>query len=703
MKAKFQGRSYVNYNKDQLETLLRDKNWEQFYNCDNPDTLWEMFLDPITKAIDNMCPIKTFLCKKYKEPWLSQELLELIKDKDVCMKKAKRTKKAEDWAKAKRLRNDCLSKVRNAKAEFINSELNQHRDDSKKFWKNINDIIPSGKKNQKNIHLIDQTSNKEIPETDTASYINDFFVNIGPKLARELNTPWSYEGIVADNMIIEIITTEDEVLNLCTKIDVNKASCVYNISIKVLKDAFIVLTSEFTYLINISFKTGIFPTNWKLANIIPLFKGGNKNTVGNFRPVSLLPLPSKIIEKIAHNRISSFLETGNYLDNMQGGFRKNQSTINTTAKLTDDIFKGINDRNMTLSCFIDMAKAFDTVNHDILLQKLSKIGIGNFLLKWIKSYLFQRKQCTTANNVTSPYSEILCGVPQGSILGPLFFIVYVNDIEDCLENCKHLLYADDTVIYITGELNVTTNLLQLDLNCFKNWCDKNQLTMNIKKTKYVTFGLKSQTRSVNNHDLFIQQTKIDRVNSYKYLGITLDMNLNYNIHLENCLKLVSHKAFVLNKIRRYINKNTAITIYKTMILPIIEYGDVIYDGANQKLLNDLQTAQNRILRTCLYEDRAANTNMLHRNCNISKLQDRRLLHLNLFMYKQKLNVNIVNNRNIRTRAHDALLFTTVKPNNEKYKRNVFYKGALLWNNLPVVERNIPTYEKFKTVQKQKLL
>ena len=175
----------------------------------------------------------------------------------------------------------------------------------------------------------------------------------------------------------------------------------------------------------------------------------------------------------------------------------------------------------------------------------------------------------------------------------------------------------------------------------------------------------------------------------------LDMNLNYNIHLENCLKLVSHKAFLLNKIRRYINKNTAITIYKTMILPIIEYGDVIYDGANQKLLNDLQTAQNRILRTCLYEDRAANTNMLHRNCNISKLQDRRLLHLNFFMYKQKLNVNIVNNRNIRTRAHDALLFTTVKPNNEKYKRNVFfikerYYGIIsqLWREIFLLMKNL---------------
>ena len=470
----------------------------------------------------------------------------------------------------------------------------------------------------------------------------------------------------------------------------------------VLKDVFIILGTQFTHLLNCILRSGIFPDEWKLANIIPLHKGGNRNNVGNFRPVSLLPLPSKIIEKILHAKISGYLETNNILDVKQGGFRKKQSTINTIAKLTDDIFNGINNRELTLSCFIDMAKAFDTVNHKILLRKLAKLGIGNLLLKLIENYLADRKQCTTANNIKSSYSKILCGVPQGSILGPLFFIIYVNDIGKCVSHCKHLLYADDTVIYITGNIDITTTYLQEDLNRFKKWCDRNQLTMNIKKTKYVTFGMKSQTRRVHNHDLFIQNVKIDRVNSYKYLGMILDMNLNYNSHLENCLKLISHKAFLLSKIRRYINFNTAVTIYKTMILPIIEYGNILYNDSNQKLLNDLQVAQNRILRTCIYENRYIRTALLHHRCNLAKLKDRRMLHLSLFMYKQQDNVDIVNNRNVRTRAHDAILFTTIKPNNESYKRNIFYKGAINWNNLPVIERNIPTYVKFKNVQKKKL-
>ena len=240
-------------------------------------------------------------------------------------------------------------------------------------------------------------------------------------------------------------------------------------------------------------------------------------------------------------------------------------------------------------------------------------------------------------------------------MGPIFFILYVNDISFVLKHCNHLLYADDSVLYMTGDIQDCTRKLQDDLSVFKSWCDRNQLTMNIKKTKYVSFGLKSKIRKISNHSLFINENRLERVNSYKYLGLTLDMNLNYNNHLENCLRLISHKAYLLNKIRMYIDTNTAIRIYKTMILPILEYGDVIYEGANQKILNDLQTSQNHILRICVQRNRYTSTLLLHQLCNINKLKERRIMHLNLFMFKQKSNQQIVNLRNVRTRAHDSIL------------------------------------------------
>ena len=448
--------------------------------------------------------------------------------------------------------------------------------------------------------------------------------------------------------------------------------------------------------------TGVFPDLWKNATVIPLKKCGNSNSVTNLRPISLLPLPSKILEKIIHNRMIHHLEINNYLDSNQGGFRKNNSTVNTTVKLTNDIFNSINTRLPTIATFIVMAKAFDTVNHVILIEKLIKLGFTGNLLKLLKNYLENRQQRTLANGCTSGSKTITCGIPQGSTVGPLLFIMYINDINSVLQHCKYQLYADDTVLYSSGEIADATARITLDLSNFKKWCIQNKLTINVKKTKYVIFGLKSQLKKISGHTLAISDSPIEKVNSYKYLGITLDATLTYNCHLNNCLKLASHKIFLLSKIRKYITFEAANRIYKTMILPIIEYGDILYDGSNHKLLEKLQTTQNRCLRLVYYRQHHVPVIYLHEICDMARLELRRKMHLLLFMYKQKTNVEIINCRVIHTRLHDALVFVTKKPNSEKYKNNVLYKGPTLWNARTVKERNIDSYDHLKKYLKKEI-
>ena len=211
-----------------------------------------------------------------------------------------------------------------------------------------------------------------------------------------------------------------------------------------------------------------------------------------------------------------------------------------------------------------MAKAFDTVNHKILLSKLEALGISGMLLKLLRNYLTNRKQATLANGHTSDLVHIACGIPQGSTVGPLMYIIYMNDVSSSLKNCKYQLYADDTIIYISGDMELTTGKLCADLNTFKNWCDKNKLTLNIKKNKYVTFGLKSQTRKITNHTVKIGNMRIERVHLYKYLGITLDMNLTYKKHMENCIRSASHKSYLLAKIRKYITTFECIYLFSTV-------------------------------------------------------------------------------------------------------------------------------------------
>ena len=256
---------------------------------------------------------------------------------------------------------------------------------------------------------------------------------------------------------------EVEVLKICREIDTNKSSAIPNISCKVLKDTFI----GQIHLLKQIFETGIFPDEWKKANITPLQKDGNVHSVNNLRPVSLLPLPSKIVEKIIHDRMMHHLETNLYLDVKQGGFRKNNSTINTVSYFTNDIFNSMIQREYTLAAYIDMAKAFDTVNHSILLKKLEKLGFIGKLLELLRIFFGNRKQCTMANRIVSSEENITYGIPQGSTVGPLMHIIYVNDIITSIKDCKYYMYADDTVIYTSGTVPECTNRLTSDLSTFK--------------------------------------------------------------------------------------------------------------------------------------------------------------------------------------------------------------------------------------------
>ena len=353
-------------------------------------------------------------------------------------------------------------------------------------------------------------------------------------------------------MIIYVITNEAEINKACHEINVNKSSNVKNLSSRIIKDAFLGITNIIRYMIQTAFDEGVFPDDWKIANVTPLKKGGDKTNVSNLRPVSILPLPSKIIERILHDRIMFHLERNNLLEPNQGGFRKNHSTMDKIAKFTNDIFEGMNNRQYTTSIFIDLAKAFDTVNHHILLKKLTHLGIKGNLNKLLQNYLTNRKQTTSINNLTSSERNITCGVPQGSILGPLLFLVYVNDLSGILRNCKYQLYADDTVIYDTNiDLSTSKQNLEGNLERFTSWCKGNALTINVKKSKYVVYGLKSQTRKIQHHSILMENNVLDKVSSYNYLGVNLDMNLNFHKYLQGCVQRTTHKIYMLSKIRRF--------------------------------------------------------------------------------------------------------------------------------------------------------
>ena len=488
------------------------------------------------------------------------------------------------------------------------------------------------------------------------------------------------------------MTDIDEITLLCKNININKSSCIPNISSEILRDAFLAIPDKIVNMFNLSFELGALPDEWKIGKVTPLQKAGLKSSVSNLRPISLLPLVSKLIEKIVHQRIYSFCEINNILDERQGWFRPNHSTISTTAFFINDIYIAMNDNEITISVFIDAMKAFDTVNHSILLKKIHALGIRGNVEKWLGNYLKNRKQCTFANNTLSDLKLITCGVPQGSVCGPLLFLLYINDL------------PDDTVIYISNsDATVAINLLQQDLLSLQNWCDMNKLTLNCKKTKYCAFGMRSNVEKSKTQNLVLSLNNqiLDKVCSYKYLGFALDEHLNFNKHITDLKQLLSHKLYLLSKIRRYITVEASINIFKTMILSLIEYGDIIYNGTSESNLNDIEKLFYRGLRICVNANNYITKTNLCLSCKIATLDLRQRCHLLLFMHKQKNNEVLFKKKTRTTRLHTAPVFNSYKPNNENVRKNVIYRGAIEWNVLDPNIRNLD-FKDFKCLQKKLL-
>ena len=592
------GRSYLNYNKELFQQQLKDHDWTSLNEITDANSYWNGLVSVVREYLDPMCPLKKIKIKNKDDPWITAELIDLIKDKDRARMIAKRTNRNEDWDRAKRLRNLAKMELRRAKSNFITENLSRYSNDGKKFWEQIGYLLPKNKSKSK-INLVNHDTKQQILDKNVADYINDFFCNIGPSLASNFGSVWRYHGNRVEDNIQDIMTDELEIIKLCKTIDIYKSSAVSNLSSRVLKDVFLAIPEKIVALMNISLITCTFPDAWEKANVVPLFKGGDRTNVNNFRPVSLLPLPGKLLERIVHSRLINFFDMHNVLNPNQGGFRAGHSTTNTIACFTDDILH-LNESECTMAAFIDLCKAFDTVNHYILIKKLEENGIRGNTLNWVRSYLNSRSQCVLANGIISDTRSIVCGVPQGSILGPLMFLIYINDIDAGCQGCSIRLYADDTVMY-TSAKNVAKAAtdLQRNLDRFAEWCTQNQLTINTKKSKCVLFGSKKFTKIKDLPVIILNNKVLDYVDSYKYLGVTLDRNLNFQQYVREVFNLVSHKIYMLSRIRQFINKDVSLLIYKTKILPYLDYGDILYDGADSKSLVRLQKLQNRALRVCL--------------------------------------------------------------------------------------------------------
>ena len=527
----FKGRSYVNYSKELLSDCLTNKIKEVFRDSRDLNICWNEMEAFLENFLNRYCPIKTFRSKDNSPAWLTHDIITLSRDRDRAWRDAIRTNIEEDWATARRLRNWANNAIKAAKSDFLQNELTMNKSDPKKFWRNIKGVLPDQESGS--INIKNPITNDTLDRDAQAQVINDFFANIGEKLAVkfgdlqvDVNIWPPHEG---DKLQIRHIT-QIEVLKLIDSISIFKSSGLDNIGSKVLKDFMTLASREVTQFYNDIIDTGIFPDKWKIATVTPIPKVPHAANPTDLRPISLLPIPGKLFEKY----ITAFFS------DKQNGFRKGKSTGSAMAKLLDDVASSLNESKICLAAYLDVQKAFDTVNNNILLTKLRASGIGDNLCSLLQNYLSNRKQKTKLHNTVSDTKNIRIGVPQGSIIGPIMFIIYINDIPDVLNNSEALMYADDTVLYTADACKkVVRKKLQGDLASIEKWCLKNRLSLNVSKTKIMTFMSDHKRKTMPKFKFYMKGSPIEEVESYKYLGTNLDNRLSGDLQFPKQPKLLA--------------------------------------------------------------------------------------------------------------------------------------------------------------------
>ena len=709
----FRGRTYKRYCAEQLREDLAEDCWEDFYSEKDPSIQWEIIRSRICCYLDATCPMKDLKCRLDPNEWMSNDIREQMADRKATVAEYRRSGIDEIYQEAKLRRVQVNRVCHDAKSSHVKDTLEDSQGDAKEFWRQLNKIIAP--KNRINVTTFNVDGTK-LEGTQASEYCNEYFANIGEELfntlrARDPSLPDAKlrpephleqlvreKGVNVTRVDVPVLVYED-LEKLVEKINPDKSSGLEGISAKVLKDAFQCLIPHLCDMFNKSINQGIFPPAWAKATVIPIPKSGSLTQVNNWRPVSLLPAPGKMIERVMHEFITGRAEELGLISDKQYGFVKGKGTNEAVYTLISRLYENRDKSEITCACYVDFSKAFDSIHHSLLVSKLEKLGLDGMLLKWIASYLQNRKQSVLLNSVKTESKEVLFGVPQGSILGPLLFILYVNGVTSTTKNTDMLLYADDIVITASNkDPEIAGRLLQEDLTKLVQWCTKNGLTINTKKTKTVWYGEKTRAEKAKDINIVIGESPLESPSEYTYLGVKLDNELKLDSQMTTTECVVRQRVFSLDKLKELMDQHTAVLVYKQTILPHFDYCSFLVEGAKKSRIKKQQTLQNRALRVCTRKFNIIHrTKDIHEECGVEMLDKRREAQLALMMFKLAVKAELRPVENPRTRGDLKIKIPCRRAKLQKFKKGPQARGIKLWNRMK------PEVQKSKSVTEFKRL
>jgi hypothetical protein len=706
-------RSWKKFDENGFKIDCEHYPWEIMLCCNDVNTAWKAFKAFLTSIIDKHVPCKQIRVRGTKIPYMTDELREAMYNRDALLRRHRRTRSNEDWCLYKTQRNYTKKLLNQTKKDYYTGIVTGNKND---LWTGLKTMLPK--------HVKENPTSVKTGDTDIsdkkgiANVFNKFFTTIGANLAKKLKTSHANEplpNIVKPTCITQFKFDPVDVLDvhkaLCM-LNIGKATGLDNIPARILKVAATELAHPLATIFNFSLLTGQIPDEWKSAKVSALHKDGDVQDPTNYRPISVIPIVMKVFERSVHRQLYKYVSDNNYLNEFQSGFRPKHSTTTALIDVTDYLYKQRESGLLTGALFLDLKKAFDTVEPGLLLNKLSEIGIVNQELMWFKDYMSSRTQSVVLDGCMSDSMVIDYGVPQGSILGPLLFTLYINNLPSVVRHSKVVLYADDTVLFVSGDNAIDIeNKLCADIQEVHKWLTQNKLTLNANKTKCMVFGNQCKlTKCKPNLNVTIGQTVLEQVQCFKYLGLYFDPCLKWTAHVDKISAKVSQRIGIMSRVGKYIPPDVTVKLYKALILPIIHYGDIIWSKGNCNNVSRVQRLQNRAGRTILKCKRRTHIECIHKKLQWLTFTQRCTMNKCIMVAKCMFNdvptylqnvfkpLNNIHGYNTRKSSKNGLFVPVSK---SKSGHSTFaYEGTQLWNALPNDLTILQSYNHFKTKCKQ---
>ena len=697
-------RSFKNFDENAFINDLESSNLSLLKLLNDPNEIIKILYNILNSSLSKHAPLKSKRVKTNKQPaWYTDEVKQAR-----CLRDKYKT--VNNFDQYKIWRNKCNSIIKKSKKTVFNEAIKEKKE-PKYIWQNIKNISNNDDPTVSLPHSLRINDINIAGKQNVADALNNHFVNIAKIVNKIKFDPNNYKSIekylnekLRHNYFEIDLITPYEVSLIIDKLDINKASGVDRIGPRILKLCKDSISEVLASLINSCISSGVFPDTLKIASVIPLHKGGAKDDPNNYRPISLLPTISKIIERHVVNKLNDYLKKTNILMDRQSGFRQHHSCQTALIKLVDSWLTAIDDGHIIGSVFLDFKKAFDLVDHKILLHKLKLYHFSQIALKFFDSYLSNRLQLINIDGVRSKTSLVSTGVPQGSILGPVLFLLYVNDLP--LEISSETdMYADDTTLHNKGRyIHDIQAKLQLDIDRANNWCIKNNMVINPAKTTCMVIGPKQKVSNSCGLSLCINGMQITNVSSQKLLGVHIDNNLSWKTHIDKTCGKINSRLNLLKRIRYFLNQEIKQLFYNAYIAPLFDYGCITWQGASVTEINRITKLQCRAGRIILnVGPLTSSTDVLTelkwlsfpKRCNYytALLTWKSQHNLTPLYIKSLLTFSTNNKYNLRSTSRKDL--THKKPNTNYLKNTFSYSSMEVWNKIPVFIREYTNIHHFK--------